>query len=447
MSWHSRRECANPEFQKEVTRVGLHQAARRSHRHPSGRGRAGHRVGSRDPGHRQGEAPGGRGRGRRAPVASTTTATASRSTSPSATRSSTRSTAAPRSSSAARTSSSSPPATCSRSSSARSTTRASDILPKGPVALPSGPFARSGAPEPRSTLNPVPNRDSPSACGTRGPDSASRSPPTGSGASCPPTSSCSPRPARSRSSRFRILHVAGRSARSCSRDPGLAARSGTWRGSRACSASWRSRACSSTSTGRSSSSRPSPARSSRGRSATSSTRSSRCCSGVIVPARAAAPGAVGRRRHLGRRVVVIAIGYGVVPVDRPHPRVLVRALRLHQEAASARRSTRSAASPSRRRCSSRSRSCSSIVVGATVGLAFGHERGRRMRSCHGRHRRRSPATPLLLFAAAARRLPLVGIGLTQFLAPVLQFLFGRLHPARGDAARALDRVRAWSGSR
>jgi chloramphenicol-sensitive protein RarD len=34
------------------------------------------------------------------------------------------------------------------------------------------------------------------------------------------------------------------------------------------------------------------------------------------------------------------------------------------------------------------------------------------------------ATPLLLFAAAARRLPLVYIGLTQYLAPVLQFIVG-----------------------
>jgi chloramphenicol-sensitive protein RarD len=34
------------------------------------------------------------------------------------------------------------------------------------------------------------------------------------------------------------------------------------------------------------------------------------------------------------------------------------------------------------------------------------------------------AVPLLFFAAAARRLPLTYIGLTQYLAPVLQFLFG-----------------------
>lgn len=34
------------------------------------------------------------------------------------------------------------------------------------------------------------------------------------------------------------------------------------------------------------------------------------------------------------------------------------------------------------------------------------------------------AVPLLLFAAASRRLPLVWLGLTQFLAPVLQFAFG-----------------------
>ena len=34
------------------------------------------------------------------------------------------------------------------------------------------------------------------------------------------------------------------------------------------------------------------------------------------------------------------------------------------------------------------------------------------------------ATPLLLFAAAARRLPLVYLGLVQYLAPVLQLLTG-----------------------
>lgn len=34
--------------------------------------------------------------------------------------------------------------------------------------------------------------------------------------------------------------------------------------------------------------------------------------------------------------------------------------------------------------------------------------------------------PLLLFAAGARRIPLVALGMTQFLAPVLQFLFGWL---------------------
>ncbi|QNO37845.1 EamA family transporter RarD [Protaetiibacter sp. SSC-01] len=63
-----------------------------------------------------------------------------------------------------------------------------------------------------------------------------------------------------------------------------------------------------------------------------------------------------------------------------------------------------------------------IITGATVGLSFGDA---------------GPvhivlmiatgvitATPLLLFAAAARRLPLVALGLTQFLAPVLQFLTG-----------------------
>jgi chloramphenicol-sensitive protein RarD len=32
--------------------------------------------------------------------------------------------------------------------------------------------------------------------------------------------------------------------------------------------------------------------------------------------------------------------------------------------------------------------------------------------------------PLLLFAAAASRLPLIAIGLTQYLTPALQFIFG-----------------------
>jgi chloramphenicol-sensitive protein RarD len=65
-----------------------------------------------------------------------------------------------------------------------------------------------------------------------------------------------------------------------------------------------------------------------------------------------------------------------------------------------------------------------VITGATVGLSFGNA---------------GPvhvvlmiatgvitAVPLLLFAAAARRLPLVALGLTQYLAPVLQFLTGVL---------------------
>jgi chloramphenicol-sensitive protein RarD len=36
------------------------------------------------------------------------------------------------------------------------------------------------------------------------------------------------------------------------------------------------------------------------------------------------------------------------------------------------------------------------------------------------------AVPLLLFAGAARRLPLTTIGLTQYLTPILQFLIGVL---------------------
>lgn len=63
-----------------------------------------------------------------------------------------------------------------------------------------------------------------------------------------------------------------------------------------------------------------------------------------------------------------------------------------------------------------------VVTGATVGLTFG--------SAGPVHLALMiatgviTATPLLLFAAAARRLPLVALGLTQYLAPVLQFLTG-----------------------
>jgi chloramphenicol-sensitive protein RarD len=63
-----------------------------------------------------------------------------------------------------------------------------------------------------------------------------------------------------------------------------------------------------------------------------------------------------------------------------------------------------------------------IVVGATVGLAFGNNgTGHAVAMVLAGA---VTATPLLLFAAAARRLQLVALGLTQFLAPVLQFIFG-----------------------
>jgi len=63
-----------------------------------------------------------------------------------------------------------------------------------------------------------------------------------------------------------------------------------------------------------------------------------------------------------------------------------------------------------------------IIVGATVGLEFGQNGVGHAVAMVGTGV--VTAVPLLLFAAAARRLTLVAIGLTQFLAPVLQFLFG-----------------------
>lgn len=45
------------------------------------------------------------------------------------------------------------------------------------------------------------------------------------------------------------------------------------------------------------------------------------------------------------------------------------------------------------------------------------------------------AIPLLLFAMAARRIPLVAVGLLQFIAPALQFIVGLLNGEPMDAAR------------
>lgn len=63
-----------------------------------------------------------------------------------------------------------------------------------------------------------------------------------------------------------------------------------------------------------------------------------------------------------------------------------------------------------------------IVMSATTGIAMG---------AHGALHTTAllglgvvTAVPLLLFAAAARRLPLTHIGLTQYLAPLLQFVIG-----------------------
>jgi chloramphenicol-sensitive protein RarD len=63
-----------------------------------------------------------------------------------------------------------------------------------------------------------------------------------------------------------------------------------------------------------------------------------------------------------------------------------------------------------------------IGVGLTTGLTIGSvSTGQTIAMvCVGA----VTAVPLLLFAAAARRIPLTYIGLTQFLAPILQFLFG-----------------------
>lgn len=63
-----------------------------------------------------------------------------------------------------------------------------------------------------------------------------------------------------------------------------------------------------------------------------------------------------------------------------------------------------------------------VVTGATVGIAVGNAGPVHVALMIATGV--ITAVPLLLFAAAARRLPLVALGLTQYLAPVLQFLMG-----------------------
>jgi chloramphenicol-sensitive protein RarD len=63
-----------------------------------------------------------------------------------------------------------------------------------------------------------------------------------------------------------------------------------------------------------------------------------------------------------------------------------------------------------------------VVVNALVGIEFGrHDAGHTLAMLAAGV---VTTVPLLLFAAGARRLPLVTLGLVQFVAPVLQFVFG-----------------------
>jgi chloramphenicol-sensitive protein RarD len=63
-----------------------------------------------------------------------------------------------------------------------------------------------------------------------------------------------------------------------------------------------------------------------------------------------------------------------------------------------------------------------VVLAATSGIATGNSGAPQLISML--FAGAITATPLLLFAAAARRLPLVYLGLTQYLAPIMQFLTG-----------------------
>jgi chloramphenicol-sensitive protein RarD len=55
------------------------------------------------------------------------------------------------------------------------------------------------------------------------------------------------------------------------------------------------------------------------------------------------------------------------------------------------------------------------------------------------------ALPLFLFAVGARRLPLVAVGLLQFIAPSIQFVIGLAYGEPFTAARAVTFAFVWAG--
>ena len=127
----------------------------------------------------------------------------------------------------------------------------------------------------------------------------------------------------------------------------------------------------------------SPITSSRRRSATSPTRSSPCCSASSCCASGCAR-CSGRHSASARvAVLVLAVNYGAVPVDRPRPRVLVRPLRLHQE--ERRRS---------RGCRQRPHPRDRVARAPRRRRDWSSSRQRRPRHGHRRARR----TPLLMLA-------------------------------------------------
>jgi chloramphenicol-sensitive protein RarD len=83
-----------------------------------------------------------------------------------------------------------------------------------------------------------------------------------------------------------------------------------------------------------------------------------------------------------------------------------------------------------------------IFVGATTGLTIGHVST--LQTVSMALVGVVTAVPLLLFAGAARRLPLTVIGLTQYLTPILQFLVGVLLLGEAmPAARLVGFVLVW----
>ena len=126
----------------------------------------------------------------------------------------------------------------------------------------------------------------------------------------------------------------------------------------------------------------------------------------------------GPARGLGGRGARLGRGVGIV--DQPVARLQLRPLRLHPQGRAGRRARRPV---DRNRVARPGLACLSALGAPGPGRPC---RLRRDDHLPARPRRRDHRLPLLLFNAAAKRLPYSTLGFLQYIAPSLQFLLAVL---------------------